>query len=204
MQENTKIITTFATAGGELAVQGGTSGDQFKMLTYMISQSIGESSRRVYLNTYRQWWAFAERHGLDIFDLSYENILAFLTQSEIAYTTRQSWKTHMLRLLDWLEEAEARGEWYGKQRRRVLKFIKVKRMEEDRGGSRSQRALKWGKVVRLLAVWEDDPRPVGIRDYALLRLMIYSGLRRAEIVKLRWDNINFEDQTMTVRRGKGD
>ena len=185
-------------------MHGGTSGDQFKMLTYMISQSIGESSRRVYLNTYRQWWDFAERHGLDIFDLSYENILAFLTQSDIAYATRQSWKTHMLRMLDWLEEAEAGGEWYGKQRRKLLKFIKVKRMENERGGRHSQRALKWGEVARLLAVWEDDPRPVSIRNYALLRLMIYTGLRRAEVVTLRWDDINFEDQTVTVRHGKGD
>jgi len=85
----------------------------------------------------------------------------------------------------------------------VLKFIKVKREEVERGGSRSQRALNWSEVVRLLAVWEDDLRPVGIRNYALLRL-IYTGLRRAEIMKLRWDDISFEDQTVTVRHGKGD
>ena len=46
-------------------------------------------------------------------------------------------------------------------------------------------------------------RPLGVRNYALLRLMIYTGLRRAEVVALRWYDIDFEDQLVTVRQGKG-
>ena len=80
----------------------------------MIERSLAESSRRVYANTYRQWSAYTERDGLDSLDLSFENISALvLNQSEVAYATRQSWKTHMLRLLDWLEEADTNAEWYG-------------------------------------------------------------------------------------------
>ena len=204
MTEKNDIITTFATAGGSLAVHSETSDGKFKMLTLMISQSLVESSRRVYLHTYARWYAFAERHELDYLDLSYENILAFLNQSQVAYATRQSWKAHMLRMLDWLEESDTNGEWYGKQRRRVLKFVKVKRMDAEPGGRRSQRALSRAEVARLLDVWEADTRPVGIRNYALLRLMAYTGLRRAEVVALRWDDIDFEDQLVTVRHGKGD
>ena len=90
------------------------------------------------------------------------------------------------------------------QRRRVLKFAKVKRMDSERGRRRSQRALKRSEVAQLLDVWAADPRLVGIRNHALLRLMIYTGLRRAEIVTLRWDDIDLENQTVTVRHGKGD
>ena len=169
-----------------------------------MSCTLAESSRRVYANTYRQWSAYTERDGLDSLDLSFENISAFLNQSEVAYATRQSWKTHMLRLLDWLEEADANDEWYAKQRRRVLKFVKVKRMDAERGRRRSQRALKATEVARLLDVWADDGRAVGIRNYALLRLLIYTGLRRAEVVMLRWDDIDLEAHTVTVRHGKGD
>ena len=173
MSKNNDIITTVATAGGPMAFHGATSGGQFKMLTYMISQSLAESLRRVYLNTYRQWWAFAERHRLDYLDIRYENILAFLNQIDVAYATRQSWKTHMLRLLDWLEESETRGEWYAKQRRRVLKFVKVKRMNAERGGhrSRSQRALS---------------------------------CEGSEVEMLRWDDIDLDAHTVTVRHGKAD
>ena len=194
----------FKTARGALVISSEKSDVKFRVLTEMIERTLAESSRRVYANTYRQWSAFAERDGLDSLDLSFENISAFLNQSEVAYATRQSWKTHMLRLLDWLEEADEDEEWYGKQRRRVLKFVKVKRMDAERGGRRSQRALRATEVARLLDVWADDGRAVGIRNHALLRLLIYTGLRRAEVVMLRWDDIDLEAHTVTVRHGKGD
>ena len=194
----------FRTAKGALVISSDKSEEQFRVLTEMIERTLAESSRRVYANTYRQWSAYTERDGLDSLDLSFENISAFLNQSEVAYATRQSWKTHMLRLLDWLEEADANEEWYAKQRRRVLKFVKVKRMDAERGRRRSQRALKATEVARLLDVWADDGRAVGIRNYALLRLLIYTGLRRAEVVMLRWDDIDLDAHTVTVRHGKGD
>ena len=109
----------------------------------------------------------------------------------------------MLRLLDWLEESPTRGEWYGVQRRRLIKFLKGARLEGEGGKSRSQRALNRGEVGQLLDLWARDRRPLGVRNYALLRLMIYTGLRRAEVVALHWDDIDFEDQLVSVRRGKG-
>ena len=131
----------FKTARGALVISTEESDKQLRVLTQMIERTLAESSLRVYANTYRQWGAFVEENGLDTLDLSFENISAFLNQSEVAYATRQSWKTHMLRLLDWLEEADANDEWNAKQRRRVLKFVKVKRMDAERGRRRSQRAL---------------------------------------------------------------
>ena len=116
-----------ASHSGPLIISSATSEQQFALLIQVITESLAPTSRRVYANTYRQWRVYTERSGLDPFDLSFENISAFLKQSDIAHATRQSWKTHMLRLLDWLEESEAKGEWYAIQRRRVLKFAKVKR-----------------------------------------------------------------------------
>ena len=77
-------------------------------------------------------------------------------------------------------------------------------MESAGGKSRSKRALNRSEVAQLLDLWARDRRPMGVRNYALLRLMIYTGLRRAEVVALRWDDIDFEDQLVTVRHGKGD
>ena len=84
------------------------------------------------------------------FDLRFENTNSILREGEVSYATRQSWKTHMLRLLDWLEESETRGEWYAKQRRRVLKFVKVKRMSDEYGRHRSHRALSTTSRIRLV------------------------------------------------------
>ena len=38
----------------------------------------------------------------------------------------------------------------------------------------------------------------------MIRLLVYTGLRRSELVALRWTDINAEDLTITVRHGKGD
>ncbi len=190
-------------AAGRAGIVSDSSDEQFQLLIDLIAENLAPSSKRVYRHTYEQWRAFTIRNGIDLFDLSFENVTAFLNGHDLAGATRRAWKAHMLRLLDWLEEAPTGGEWYAVQRRRLLKFLKGARLESEGGKSRSKRALNRSEVSRLLAVWEEDARPLGVRNYALLRLMIYTGLRRAEVVALRWDDIDFEDQLVTVRQGKG-
>ena len=190
-------------APGRVNIVADTSDEQFQLLIELIAENLAPSSKRVYRHTYEQWRDFTIRNQLDVFDLSFENLSAFLNEHELAGATRRACKAHMLRLLDWLEESPTRGEWYAVQRRRLLKFLKGARMESEGGKSRSKRALNRAEVSKLLAVWEDDTRPLGVRNYALLRLMIYTGLRRAEVVALHWDDIDFEDQLVTVRQGKG-
>ena len=189
---------------GRATIIAETSDEQFDLLIELIADNLAPSSQRVYRHTYGQWRQFAYRHQLDCFDLSFENLSVFLNQGEMAGTTRRSWKAHMLRLLDWLEESPTRGEWYAVQRRCLLKFLKGARLESAGGKTRSKRALNRSEVAQLLDIWARDRRPMGVRNYALLRLMIYTGLRRAEVVALRWDDIDFEDQLVTVRHGKGD
>ena len=38
----------------------------------------------------------------------------------------------------------------------------------------------------------------------LIRLLVFTGVRRAELAALRWDDINFEDMTVRIRHDKGD
>ena len=118
------------------------------------------------------WRAFTIRNQLDLFDLSFENVAAFLNQGELAGATRRAWKAHMLRLLDWLEEAPTRGDWYAVQRLRLLKFLKGNRMENAGGKSRSKRALNRGEVSQLLAVWEEGARPAVSSRRTIRRLPI--------------------------------
>lgn len=190
-------------ADGRASIVADSSDEQFDLLVDLIAENLAPSSGRVYRHTYEMWRDFTRRNRLDVFDLSFENLSAFLNGHDLAGATRRAWKAHMLRLLDWLEESPSRGEWYAVQRRRLLKFLKGARMESEGGKSRSKRALNRSEVSQLLSVWEADARPLGVRNYALLRLMIFTGLRRAEVVALRWDDIDFEEQLVTVRQGKG-
>ena len=188
---------------GRATIIAETSDEQFDLLIELITENLALSSQRVYRHTFGQWRQFAARNGHDPFDLSFKHLSAFLNQGDMAGTTRRSWKAHMLRLFDFLEESPTRGEWYAVQRRLLLKFLKGARMESAGGKTRSKRALNRSEVAQLLDLWARDHRPMGVRNHALLRLMIYTGLRRAEVVALRWDDIDFEDQLVTVRHGKG-
>lgn len=44
----------------------------------------------------------------------------------------------------------------------------------------------------------------GERNVLLIKLLVYTGLRRGELLSLDWDDINFSKKTLLVRKGKGD
>ena len=69
---------------------------------------------------------------------------------------------------------------------------------------RVTRALKPHEVTRLLDVWRNDLSIKGVRNNAMIRLLVYTGLRRAELVMLLgWFNIDTEAGLVTDRHGKG-
>jgi site-specific recombinase XerD len=68
-------------------------------------------------------------------------------------------------------------------------------------GELPPRALDWRMVRRLLAsIRRRDPRDW--RDYTVLHLMAYYGLRPSEIAALRLDSINWEARTLRVEQRK--
>ncbi len=60
---------------------------------------------------------------------------------------------------------------------------------------------------RLPVLTVDELRPVlavcNVRDKALVMLMVDSGLRRAEVCALNWDDLDFSNGLLRVKRGKG-
>ena len=68
---------------------------------------------------------------------------------------------------------------------------------------RAKRALKPHEVTRLLDVWRNDLSVKGVRNNAMIRLLVYTGLRRSELVMLRWSDVDSEAGLVTVRHGKG-
>ena len=86
----------------------------------------------------------------------------------------------------------------------VKSFLKVKITDEDKmRPGRAKRALKPHEVTRLLDVWRSDLSVKGIRNNAMIRLLVYTGLRRSELVMLRWADVDAEAGLATVRHGKG-
>lgn len=69
------------------------------------------------------------------------------------------------------------------------------------GAERPPRAMPWADIEQLLASI-DRTRRSGARDYMILHLMAYYGLRTGEIVDLSVDSTNWRDRTLSVWRAK--
>jgi integrase/recombinase XerD len=63
-------------------------------------------------------------------------------------------------------------------------------------------ALRPEVVQSVLEVTREDPSPVGLRDYAILTLLASYGLRAAEIVRLRVDDIDWRRDVLRVLHSK--
>ena len=63
-------------------------------------------------------------------------------------------------------------------------------------------ALRAEEVLRVLEVTREDRSPVGLRDYAILMLLATYGLRAAEIVRLRLEDIDWRRNVLRVRHSK--
>lgn len=65
------------------------------------------------------------------------------------------------------------------------------------------RALSTAEIAALMGVCRDDPTAQGIRDAALIAILRGAGLRRAEVVKLKLADLDWETGALQVRQGKG-
>ena len=175
----------------------------FDKAVAIVLDTLSPTSRRVYFRTYRAWTQFAAEHGFDVMELTLDNIRAFIHEADVAKTTRQN------RLVTHAEAAGIAGyrRWghYRQHYDAVKSFLKVQANDGDKShAERVKRALNPREATALLGVWRNDNSAVGMRNDVMIRLLVYTGLRRSELVALRWTDINVEDLTITVRHGKGD
>jgi integrase/recombinase XerD len=63
-------------------------------------------------------------------------------------------------------------------------------------------ALRAEEVQRVLEVTREDPSPTGLRDYAILLLLVTYGLRAGELVRLRLEDIDWRRDVLRVNHSK--
>jgi site-specific recombinase XerD len=97
-----------------------------------------------------------------------------------------------------LQEAWRLGQLPSEDYQRAVDLKNIKNSRLPRG-----RALKDKEVKTLLQLCKDDPRPTGKRDLAILALLWAGGLRRSEVVALDLRDYDPEENSVTVRGGKG-
>ena len=58
------------------------------------------------------------------------------------------------------------------------------------------------RELQVLEVTREDRSPIGLRDYAILTLLATYGLRAAEIVRLRLEDLDWRREVLRVRHSK--
>ena len=74
--------------------------------------------------------------------------------------------------------------------------------EETAGEERIRRALRPQEVWKILEAW-DGNAPLQARNKALLSVLFYTGMRRAEVIALKWQDVDWDAGIIRVRHGKG-
>lgn len=171
-------------------------------LTTRITDNLAPASRRIYQHTFREWRRFAEARGIGDLELTFDAVNDFVNAANVGKSTRQNRLSHIRKVLEILAIANPD---FAPHFTLVKALVKIKPQAGDAKRKRhSKRSLSRAELLQFLSIWSDDKSNVGIRNNALVRLDVYTGLRRSELVSLRWDDIDSDSQTIKVRHGKGD
>jgi len=80
----------------------------------------------------------------------------------------------------------------------------VKKLNRTKKGNRTKKALTVAEVKRLLAWLAQEDSIIGQENHAIVYMLTTSGLRSAELIQLRWKDLELFEGTWTARFiGKG-
>jgi site-specific recombinase XerD len=107
-----------------------------------------------------------------------------------AVKTRQYWHINLAAFFRWLVDVDE------------IRESPMERIKQPRGETRPRRVITDAEVKAVLRVCEGKGY-YARRDYALIMLFIDTGLRVSEMTALTLEDVDWDDQSITVRRGKG-
>ncbi|MEZ4670669.1 MAG: site-specific integrase [Anaerolineae bacterium] len=179
------------------------------MINVLIN-SLSASSRRQYEHTFNDWRAWCASNLTDPLELSAPNVLRYLQTRNLSRATKQSRLTHLRRLVQTLYSADTTNtlfETYYTQLKLLRLSLDENHETSAKGRKRPGKRLDGDTIHELIVGYpialDGKPHLRGLRNRALLAVLFYAGLRRFEACKLKWADIDFEQEHIAVVGGKG-
>ncbi|MFW5692500.1 MAG: tyrosine-type recombinase/integrase [Chloroflexota bacterium] len=172
---------------------------EFESVVAFALTTVAPASAETYQRTYDLWTDYCMNHRQHPLDLRPLPVRDFLISQPVTRRTRQRHLAALRKLARVLALDPARPAF-----RSIYEALRLLNVPEDgvSGQERETRALNADQVQAALAVWSGE-RLLHWRNRALIALLFFTGLRRSEVVTLRWTDIDLEAGVIHLRRGKG-
>ncbi len=164
---------------------------------HILQLQVRGQSQRAYMSDAKVFMEWLEREGLDLSQIDYDAVIRYHAHLLQTYAKATAARRFVVarRLLDVAVKRRVIAENPAKD---VVSKI---RMDD----SSPHTALSKDEAKKLLA-GVDTSTNIGKRDYALLMLLIYGGIRCSECAAIKLEDIQLkqEQYVLTVEKGKGD
>ena len=176
--------------GKEVRV-GNTNNWRGLVATFIASQDVRESSRKLYTRTLSQYFVWMEQEGKSLNTLTRQDVLEYkdhLQEQSLSSLTISSYITAVRKFYEWAE-----GE---KLYPNIAKGVKTPRRQQ----AFKKQHLTDAKSKELL----DHFQSLSLRDYAIVNLILRTGLRTIEVVRADIEDITFKGERRVLKVwGKG-
>ena len=170
---------------------GNTNDWRGLVATFISTQDVKESSRALYTRTLSQYFVWMEESGKVLMNLTRQDVLEYkdyLQGQSLSSLTISSYITAVRKFYEWAE-----GEKYYPN---IAKGIKTPRRQQ----AFKKQHLTDDKSAELL----EHFRSLSLRDYAIVNLILRTGLRTIEVVRADVGDITFKGNRRVLKVwGKG-
>lgn len=158
---------------------------------FIASQDVKESSKKLYRRTLKQYFNWVEDKGYLLSEIARPQLLEYkeeLLNSNKSSLTVGSYITSVRRFYEWTEA----NKFYPN----VAKGIKTPKRKQQF----KKQPLLPAQAAALLSYYQDK----ALRDYAIINLLLRTGLRTIEVVRANIEDITFKgNQRVLLVHGKG-
>jgi integrase/recombinase XerD len=167
---------------------------------FLMGQGLSPHTYRSYLTAVKQFYDFTK--GLNPLQVRPGDIEAFYdslvkhTDRNTAYIRIKGLKKFFSGIRNLIPFYTSPFEVMGENLRRKLRRTKK--------GNRTKKTLTVNEINLLLSWLRNDTSIIGLQNYAIIFMLITSGLRASELCQLSWKHLDFSEDTWTANfTGKG-
>jgi integrase len=185
------------------AIQSMTADRRAANLEALLSAKSANTQAQI-ASTWKLYSAWCEAVAVEVWELDAVQALAFLIAYPARPSTQRARMSHLRTVIGL--HADTSGDPNLQFRAGLLQRLKLPTdadspMYAEPRKRREKRALRSDEVYsELNREWAT--LQLTTRNRAIIGLLFYAGLRRSEVCKLQWSDVNFDENTIAIRAAK--